>query len=274
MDKPSEDQEAACWYYERRGVRHLDQLWNEQGKAYSEDMVLSRSTDLLNGSSYITEGNTGWMGTVNLYVQELLLPKVIATFPRQYYEDYRRTYRRATLNQIEDASPGIHTGHVIVQKQPIHQHRDSGDSGFCVTFCTGSFDGGYLVLADLGLVFLYRPGDILMFRSCALYHGVTTWLPRGDISPLGITPGRTAHVLYTKDCTVEYTKGKYPGWAWKTNVGKKADPNKDDFPEIVEEFPVPGSPVFEALWKKSLLHQTDSRPAHPINVAPHLQKRG
>jgi hypothetical protein len=211
----------ARWYYEPCGVKHLDRLWPEQGKENSETSVMCRSSDLYSNSVTNTTSSERFIHEVNLYVQELLLPRVLATFPYEYEHTYRPIYRTAALDEEEERRAGFHTGHVIVHNQPVHQHMDGGDSGFCITFCTGSFDGGYVVFPDLNLVFLYRPGDILIFRSRALYHGVTTWTPRGNIDDLGVIPGRTAHVLYTKSATVNFAKHRGSGWAHMTGVGKE-----------------------------------------------------
>jgi hypothetical protein len=71
----------------------------------------------------------------------------------EYERTYRKTYHAAALSVEAATKPGFHTSHVIIYKQVVHQHQDEGDSGFCVTFNTGCYTGGYLVFADLGLIF-------------------------------------------------------------------------------------------------------------------------
>jgi hypothetical protein len=213
------------WYRELSGVSHLDYLWNEQGKKTSQ-FSLARSKDLLTSSSYKVGASLHQMMEVNTYIQELLLPHVLATIPNEY-DKYRDTYRAAALSEEQAAKPGFHTGHAIVYKQVVHQHQDEDDSGYCITFNTGKYGGGYLVFADLGMVFRYQPGDVLIFRSSALFHGVTEWWPEGDISSLGVTPGRVAHVFYTKQVTIERLHGKQEGWGYATNVGKAPDIERD-----------------------------------------------
>jgi hypothetical protein len=238
------------WYHAPCGVKHLDRLWFEQGKENAEDAFPTRSSDLLTGAGYRTGSGLRFMRHVNLYVQEILLPRVLATYPGEYEHCYRGSFRVAALDEDEEARPGFHTGHVIVQNQPIHQHMDGGDSGFCTTFCTGSFEGGYAVFPDFGLVFHYRPGDVLMFRSKALYHGVTTWVPKGDINRLGVMPGRTAHVLYTKASSVDFTKGMGSGWAHLTNVGRELKPRHRN--HVPNEFAVEKDGIFTKVRRAGL----------------------
>jgi hypothetical protein len=222
------------WYREASGVLHQDRCWPERGKESSKRSIPGRSQEAVGGASYKSCGSLRNMSTVNLYVQELLLPSVFASMATSYEEIYRPTYLAATMNEEEERKPGFHTGHVIVYKQVVHQHQDGGDSGYCVTFNTGSYTGGYLVFADLGLVFRYQPGDTVIFRSRALYHGVTSWIPDGDVDRWGVTPGRVAHVLYTKLNATQFTKGKGPGWVRKTNVGTMP---QYEHPRVEEDFP-------------------------------------
>lgn len=259
-------------YYEPCGVRYLDRLWPERGKENSEMSIPSRSTDLNAGPSYQINASHRYMTVVNQPIQELLLPRVIATFPDDYIRKYRKTFLVAALNQEEAKAPGFHTGHAIVHKLPVHVHMDEGDSGFCITFCTGEFTGGYLVFPDLLLVFRYRPGDIIIFRSRALYHGVTTWLPNGDINKHGISPGRTAHVLYTKKSTNDFTKGRPPLWASMTAVGlaSMAGPSYD---KDEEEFPVLGQKIFGGLYKRGMQCQKDRRSTVQIDLPVHMVRQ-
>lgn len=238
-------------YVEACGVRHLDRWWAMKGSHEHERAALFRSHDLHGAPSYVVDSSNQFMEEVNLYTQEILLPKVLATLPQEYEQTYRPTFQHAALGPDELRRPGFHTGHVIVQKQQIHQHMDGRDSGFCVAFCTGSFEGGYLVFPDLNIVLFYRPGDVILFRSRALYHGVTMWVPKGDVSDLGITPGRTAHVLYTKNAAVRMASANKfkPGYVYKTANAKQPAIRPVDSDKIVEDFPVGKSGIFRNLRK-------------------------
>jgi hypothetical protein len=265
--------DEGIWYLEPVGVKHVDRLWPEQGKESSVRSVPSRSKDLNGGPSYLVESARRFLVTVNQYVQELLLPRVLATFPDEYDEKYRRTYLAAALDEAEERRPGFHTGHAIVWKNVVHQHMDGGDSGFCITFCTGSFQGGYLVFPDLNLVFCYRPGDVVIFRSKALYHGVTTWVPKGDISERGVTPGRVSHVLYTKRNAVDKAADRFPGWARQTNLGREPDVWRD---RVEEDFPVVDPQKRTPLSKvrhRGFVCLAEKRTTEAIQVAPHLRRQ-
>lgn len=61
-----------------------------------------------------------------------------------------------------------------------------------------------------------------IFRSGSLYHGVTTWLPKGDVKENGITPGRVAHVFTTHKEAMRQTEDKEPGWRFWTSGGTHA----------------------------------------------------
>jgi hypothetical protein len=255
------------WYWENVGVKHVDRMWPEQGK---EGLIpaLSRSKELFHGGCYRVGSATRFCTHVNQYAQELLLPAVLATIPQEYAA-YRRTFLAASLDENEERRPGFHTGHVVVWKSVVHQHQDGGDSGICVIFCTGSFIGGYLVFPDLDLVFRYRPGDVIIFRSKALYHGVTTWVPTGDINQFGITPGRVAHVLYTKISAVEQAKDRLPGWARTTNMGREPDIVRDKVPE---DFPEEGGPL-GVLRAKALNSIQENRVTQMIRLHHRVMDR-
>lgn len=261
-------EEEKKWYAAPVGVKHLDRLWYEQGQKDVPGAMPVRSGDLLTGSAYKTGSAMHFMQRANLYVQELLLPKVLASFPEDYEKHYRSIFRIAALNEDEERRPGFHTGHVIVHNQPVHQHMDGDDSGFCATFCTGSFDGGYVVFADLGLVFRYRPGDVLLFRSRSLYHGVTTWTPRGDINPLGVMPGRTSHVLYTKKPVMELL-GQGSGSVHLTNAGKQG--NESNRVARPGKFTTETDPMFRDLRKKAMKCRKEGNPGTAIWMSSKLK---
>jgi hypothetical protein len=49
-------------------------------------------------------------------------------------------------------------------------HRDWIDKLLCVVIPFGDWEGGELVLYELGLVIKLKPGDILIFPSCHITH--------------------------------------------------------------------------------------------------------
>lgn len=94
------------------------------------------------------------METVDRHLQGILAPYLSACAGDEYAL-MRKSFRAAALNETEQDGPGFHTGHVIVYNEAVHQHLDAEDSGLCVTFCTGRFEGGLMYFPDLEKAFLY-----------------------------------------------------------------------------------------------------------------------
>lgn len=148
------------------------------------------------------------------------------TFDPKETREHRDCYVK-NVNELPNRHR-FHTGHVIVYKKQVYQHQDKNDTNFCLTFAHGEYTGGHMCMPELGHevhlyvsprfvfdrpdVLRYRPGHVAVFRSGTIYHGVTTWRPEGDVSEIGITPGRVAHVFTTHQSTMEGTKEKEPGW--------------------------------------------------------------
>lgn len=75
-------------------------------------------------------------------------------------------------------------------------------------------------LTDLGLLGRrYAPGDILIFRSKALYHGVSHWRPLGIAKNREVTPGRVSHVYFSHSSVFDILKDKPSGWNLNTMGG-------------------------------------------------------
>lgn len=49
-------------------------------------------------------------------------------------------------------------------------HRDEKDLRCCLVIPIGDFEGGELVLVELGLVFELKNGDMILFPSCSITH--------------------------------------------------------------------------------------------------------
>ncbi len=95
-----------------------------------------------------------YMEGTNVYTQTLLSPYLVACAGDELYTDLRKSFLAASLSQSEHDGFGFHTGETIVYNEVVHQHVDSDDSGLCVTFCTGDFEGGYVYFPDLDVAFL------------------------------------------------------------------------------------------------------------------------
>jgi len=94
------------------------------------------------------------MEHTNIYAQECLAPLVYAAVGSKTYSAMRSSFRASALNREEEEGEGFHTGHTVVYNDVVHQHKDCQDSGYCVIFCTGSFQGGHFYLPELDMGFL------------------------------------------------------------------------------------------------------------------------
>jgi hypothetical protein len=169
-------------------------------------------------------GTTVTSGTIaeNYHSYSLEIQGILSGMARIAFPDiaarYRSTYQKVSpaLNITPHA---LFTGHVVVHNMVVHQHRDKSDGNMCAIFHHDNCEGGALVLPQLhaahGYVFhtriylilfdilRYASGHVAVFHSQAVYHGVSTWGPRGDVDDDGIPPGRTAHVFTTHKATIE-----------------------------------------------------------------------
>jgi hypothetical protein len=92
------------------------------------------------------------MNEANLYLQAILTPYFMACGAEQY-SDCRRCFRATSLNKEEEGTYEFHTGQAIVYNEVVHQHLDANDTGLCITFCTGAYEGGYMYFPDLDMAF-------------------------------------------------------------------------------------------------------------------------
>jgi predicted 2-oxoglutarate/Fe(II)-dependent dioxygenase YbiX len=86
-------------------------------------------------------------------------------------------YSRLEKEGFADSLPGNmispvhpHAGFAINLNVATICHRDEKDDGSCTLVPFGEFDGGEIVLEEVGLIIKLRPGDILYFRSTDLTH--------------------------------------------------------------------------------------------------------
>jgi len=95
---------------------------------------------------------TRYMNVVNLPLQAVFTPYLMACAP-ETYSDHRLSFRASSLSQEEEMSYGFHTGQAVVYNEILHQHLDENDTGVCFTFCTSTFEGGYMYFPDLDVAF-------------------------------------------------------------------------------------------------------------------------
>jgi hypothetical protein len=81
---------------------------------------------------------------------------------------------------------------------------------------------------------------VVIFKSSQLFHGITTWKPKGGIDVNGILPGRRAHVLYTKSAAFEKLRRELPGSLRKNNDGMDQDWN------VHEHRPIAPHPLYQS----------------------------
>ena len=150
-------------YWDKVGTLHLDRCWNEQGHdrvspsslpldPSSSFPQLTPSADLMGNCVYRSMMTSRYMIGANLYLQAIFTPYFMACGAEEY-SDFRRTFRATSLTKEEEETYGFHTGQAIVYNDVVHQHLDAHDSGLCFTFCTGSFEGGYMYFPDLDMAF-------------------------------------------------------------------------------------------------------------------------
>ncbi|TCD65769.1 hypothetical protein EIP91_002208 [Steccherinum ochraceum] len=129
--------------------------------------------------------------------------------------------------KMEGCSPyiseGIFMNRVTLYKLQTSLHRDKKDY-LCVIFCAGEFIGGEGLFPDLGVKLKYRPGDVIIFYSDALYHAVAPWVATIGQSVNGIAPGRNSRVFNTHVDTMETLSRPYPDeWICKGRPTSKED---------------------------------------------------
>ena len=65
---------------------------------------------------------------------------------------------------------GVFGGFVVNANCITRGHRDKLDKLLCVCFAFGEWEGGQLVIDELGLVFDLKPGHVIIFDSRGLTH--------------------------------------------------------------------------------------------------------
>jgi hypothetical protein len=77
-------------------------------------------------------------------------------------------WRYLSLGEVPASYP--FSGVVINFCVSTNAHRDWIDKHLCVVIPFGDWEGGEIVLYELGLVIKLKPGDILIFPSCHITH--------------------------------------------------------------------------------------------------------
>ncbi|KAG2038739.1 hypothetical protein BDR03DRAFT_1009490 [Suillus americanus] len=168
---------------ESTGVIHLVHGWPEQGRD-PEKHGIHPSKDMVSGPRGAPHVYAYFKATETLALRLAAMFRV--AFP-EFYEKYRKAFEAGKWTVVD---PGPFLGRVIVWKLSVLAHQDGLDEGPAVIFPMGRFEGGECYLPDLKLKLSYRPGEVIILMSGALYHGIGQWTPQPGVSEDGVTPGR------------------------------------------------------------------------------------
>ncbi|KZV97597.1 hypothetical protein EXIGLDRAFT_764254 [Exidia glandulosa HHB12029] len=207
----------ATTYREGLSTTHFVQAWHQNGHRYLKDMTASK--EMLGDGSAKRKHIIDAYHLQTIRQREALRRVAQAAMPAEDFASYERTY--AAGNAFSGKVPGPFLAQVTVHKCQSRCHRDQSDGKgrFCLTMPAGKYSGGRMFLPDLNIILSYRPGDILLFRSCDLYHFVEEWTPGemdfGDF----VTPGRTAFVFFTPAASARELDEKPEHWFVETGCG-------------------------------------------------------
>lgn len=198
---------------EKTGVVHLVHAWPEQGRN-PKIHGIHPSADMVAGCRNIQYVQRYFHDTEELAM--LLAAMFRESFPAFYWK-YRRAFQAGKWTVVD---PGPFLGRAIVWKLDVCPHQDGLDEGPAVIFPMGDFSGGECYLPDLKLKLTYRPGEVIIMMSGALYHAIGQWAPGQGISDEGITPGRIGNVFFFPHASYEFLKDKPEGWCTQTVGGQ------------------------------------------------------
>lgn len=201
---------------ENIGLRHDMHCWHEQAHNTSDPLP---SSDL--------------RGKKTAHGARIARSYILATEPqRKYLDILLKTFapnEYAELKASSDAGRwyvdddmGCTLGLSTVYKLQVGVHLDKNDWELCMIVCGGNFRGGHLYLPDLNLCLAYNPGDVVIFRSPYLFHGIGKWTPGPMVPQDKCTPGRVSWVHLTHRDVHEKLKDKPKGFFRKggwTGVG-------------------------------------------------------
>ncbi|KZS89565.1 hypothetical protein SISNIDRAFT_397745, partial [Sistotremastrum niveocremeum HHB9708] len=150
-----------------------------------------------------------------------------ASFPDEWKRN-RKAYEAGQWTR-SDTRQGGFLARAIVWKLQVDVHRDSQDEpgGICICFNGGSYMSAEkrgrtgIVFPDLGLIFEYPPGAVIVFRSADLYHGIIPWKPTPELpNHNSLTPGRFSYVFFNQGRAMDVLSDKPAGWGRKNAFGR------------------------------------------------------
>ncbi|KZT31140.1 hypothetical protein SISSUDRAFT_1068047 [Sistotremastrum suecicum HHB10207 ss-3] len=228
------------YHFEQAGVTHLVHGWVPCGHQHSEKAQLLPSAQMLGAkTAYRAAAVKAFIKNTSI-LHKILGMYLKLVFPEEW-EKVKHVYDAGRWVQ-EDTPDGFALGRAVVWKLQIAIHRDpqDGKGSICVVFNCGKYKpdgefGGGMAFPDLGIIFEYPPGSILMFRSADLYHGVMPSLPM-ECTGGGISTGRVSWVMFTTEAARRRLADKPPGWLYSTNGGKNEYQSKQmEIRKLTEE---------------------------------------
>ncbi|TCD60051.1 hypothetical protein EIP91_010838 [Steccherinum ochraceum] len=194
------------WYYEHKYLCHHFEQWEEQAKA---TLQRSKPSSDLRGKT-----EEEFLFNVSKLYNDHLITSLIEAWVLRWFPDEHKKLKESFENGhwVSTEYPayakksGIFLGRVTLWKLQTSLHRDAKDV-LCVIFCCGKFQGGELILPDIGLKFRYEPGTVVIFYSQALYHMINTWEPLRREHDDPFTSGRISRVYTTWVPTDEKLRG-------------------------------------------------------------------
>ncbi|KAF9486607.1 hypothetical protein BDN71DRAFT_1358125, partial [Pleurotus eryngii] len=134
---------------------------------------------------------------------------------------YQKAFKAGTAFPYDDFGPFL--GRALLWKMQLELHADKKDVGPSISFPTGRFSKGHLIIPELGAKLRYGPGSFVIFWSSRLLHTLgPRWQPTNDPvrEAQGITPGRAAHVFFFPLSSMKQLEDKEEFWGVRTGYGR------------------------------------------------------
>ncbi|KAJ8083275.1 hypothetical protein PM082_009147 [Marasmius tenuissimus] len=196
---------------ETAGLYHFLEGW-EQCRHRGEGLYQSKD---------MNDTLTACTATATYYEANTLIEEHISSIVKVFWPEHHDKLRRAReAARTVKSTGGCFNSCAIIYKLLVIPHWDNSDTNVSVSFPAGKYKGGYMYLPQLGLVFEYKPGTVIVFRASKIFHTVGHWEALPMTMEDGITPGRIGTVFFFPESSLDEPQGKEPGWALKTNYGR------------------------------------------------------
>ncbi|KAK1222916.1 hypothetical protein PQX77_014193 [Marasmius sp. AFHP31] len=196
---------------ETAGLFHFSEGWEQcghKGKALYQSKDMNHTSTACTATSAFYEANS---------LIEQHISSIVQVFWPDHHEELERAREAARTVKGEG---GCFNSRAIIYKLPSIPHCDDGDTDVSVSFPAGTFEGGYMYIPQLGLIFEYKPSTVIAFRASKIFHVVGDWESPPMKATDSIPPGRIGTVFYFPELSLKTLRGKEPGWALNTNYGR------------------------------------------------------